>query len=77
MIDKEMTNIERFDINTPQAKCITFENNVEDKLIEIIFNQTSLVTGIIIQGDSNTLSYLKKYKGLYYTNGKHEVFNMV
>ena len=77
VIDRKMTNIEHFDINTPHAVCITFENQVEDKLLEIMFHQTSLVTGIVTQGDSNTLSYLKKYKGLYYPNGKQEVFNMV
>lgn len=72
-----MTNIERFDINTPQAICITFEHHVEDELLEIMFHQISLVTGIVIQGDSNTLSYLKKYKGIYYPNGKLRVFNRV
>lgn len=77
MIHEKMTNIERFDINTPQAMCITFDNRAEDKLLEIMFHQISLVTGIVIQGDSNTLSFLKTYKGLYYPNGKQEVFNMV
>ena len=72
-----MTNVERFDINTPQAICITFEHDVEEKLLEIMFHQTSLVTGIVIQGDSNTLSYLRKYRGIYYPNGKQKVFNMV
>ena len=72
-----MTNIEHFDINTPQAICLTFEQHAEDRLLEIMFHQISLVTGFVIQGDSNTLSYLKKYKGLYYPNGKQEVFNMV
>lgn len=77
MIDEKMTNIERFDINNPQAMCITFDNRAEEKLLEIIFHQISLVTGIVIQGDSNTLSYLKKYKGIYYPNGKLKVFNRV
>ena len=60
-------------INSPYAWCI----NASNTRFSITLNQVSYVTGISFQGDSNTGSFIKKFKIRYLQNGSWEAIHGV
>ena len=60
-------------INSPYAWCI----NASNTRFNITLNQVSYVTGISFQGDSNTGSFIEKFKIRYLQNGSWEAIHGV
>ena len=60
-------------INSPYAWCI----NASDTGFNITLNQVSYITGMSFQGDSNTGSFIRKFKIRYLQKGSWEAIHDV